>query len=97
MAKASVGGVVVGGHGGVSHKDKEFLDEALNAPAELALDRQWVIKVRATAGQQFPFQPQLGKTPLPRPGMDEGLGLSEEVIDGRCPPGNVDSFVERPV
>ena len=81
MPQAPFGGVVVGWHGRLSHKDKQFLNMAFDASAELALDRQWVIPERAADGQQFPLRPLLDQPPLPRLRMGEVLPQSVELVD----------------
>ena len=78
MAQAPLGGVVVRRNAGLSHKDEQFFDEPLYAPAELALDRRWVVKEGAARFQQRFLQPQLGQTPLAPLGMGEGLRPSIE-------------------
>ena len=42
-----------------------------------------------STGQQFPLQPQLGKTTSPGLRMDEGCRLSVDFVDGLCPPGKL--------
>ena len=78
---------------GFGHEDKEFpvsstgqaLDVALDASAEAGLCRRCVGQVRATDGQQLPFQSQLGGAP-PGLGMGEGFGSGIEPVDGVSPP-----------
>ena len=43
-AQAALGGVVVRGHFRLGHEDEEFLEVLVNAPAQLALDRQRVVQ-----------------------------------------------------
>ena len=57
-------GLLSAGTLGFGHEDEEFLDETLDAPAQLALDRRRVRQERAADGQQLPL-PGLGNTPLP--------------------------------
>ena len=63
--RAAFGRVVVRRHVRFGHEDEEFLDEALDAPAQLALDNRRVRQERAADGQQLPLPGQLGNTPLP--------------------------------
>ena len=63
-AQAALGSVVVRGHFRLGHEDEEFLEVFVNAPAQLALDRQRVVQAGTAEGQQAFFQGQLGGTPL---------------------------------
>ena len=63
-AQAAPGGVVVRGHLRFGHEDEEFLEVLVNAPAQLALDRQRVVQAGTAQGQQAFFQGQLGSAPL---------------------------------
>ena len=80
-AQARLRGVVVRGHGGLGHKNEEFVDVLLNAPAQLALDRRRVFQEGAALGQQLSLQPPLGPLTLPGLGMDEGLGRQVNPVD----------------
>ena len=87
MAPAALGRVVVRWHVRFGHEDEEFLDVALDAPAQLALDRRRVSQERAADGQQLPLLGQLGNTPLPWLVIVEGFGCDIELVDCRGPPG----------
>ena len=94
VAQAALGGVVVRRDFGFGHEDEEFpasstgqaLDVALDASAEAGLCRRCVGQVKATDGQQLPFQSQLGGAPPPGLGMGEGFGSGIEPVDGVSPP-----------
>ena len=91
MAQAALGRVVVRWHVRFGHEDEEFpvsstgqaLDEALDAPAQLALESRRVRQERAADGQQLPLPGQLGNTPLPWLVMIEGFGCDIELVDSR--------------
>ena len=92
MAPAAFGGVVVRRHVRFGHEDEEFLDEALDAPAQLALDRRRVSHERAADGQQLALPGQLGNTPLPGLVMVAGFGCDIELVDCRGPSGQCGVF-----
>ena len=87
MTQAALGGVVVRWHVRFGHEDEEFLDEALDAPTQLALDSRRVSQERAADGQQLALPGQLGNTPLPGLVMVEGFGYDIELVDCRGPSG----------
>ena len=75
------------------HEDEEFLDEALDAPAQLALDSRRVRQERAADGQSLHSSPgQLGNTPLPWLVMVAGFGCDIELVDCRGPSGQCGVF-----
>ena len=92
MAPAALGRVVVRWHVRFGHADEEFLDEVLDAPAQLALDRRRVRQERAADGQQLPLPGQLGNTPLPGLVMVAGFGCDIELVDCRGPSGQCGVF-----
>ena len=96
MAQAALGRVVVRWHVRFGHEDEEFLEEfldvALDAPAQLALDRRRVRQERAADGQQLPLPGQLGNTPLPWLVMVAGFGCDIELVDCRGPSGSAASL-----
>ena len=92
VAQAAFGRVVVRWHFGFGHEDEEFLDVALDASAQLALDRRRVRQERAADGQQLPLPGQLGNTPLPGLVMVAGFGCDIELVDCRGPSGQCGVF-----
>ena len=87
MAPAALGGVVVRGHCWLDHEDEEFLDVALDASAQPARHRRWVIPEGLADVQQLPFQGQLGGALPLGLGMSEGFGRVVNPVDGVGPPG----------
>ena len=83
---------IVRWHVRFGHEDEEFLDEVLDAPAQLALDSRWVRQERAADGQQLPLPGQLGNTPLPWLVMVAGFGCDIELVDCRGPSGQCGVF-----
>ena len=104
MAPAALGRVVVRWHVRLAHEDEEFpvsstgpaLDEALDAPAQLALDSRRVRPERAADGQQLTLSGQLRNTSLPWLVMVAGFGCDIELGDCRGPSAQCGVFgVER--
>ena len=87
MAQAGLGGVVVRRHCWLGQEDEESLDVALDASAQSARQRRWVIPEGLADVQQPPFQRQLGDTSLPWVGMGKGCGLGIAVVDCPSPAG----------
>ena len=85
-------GLLSAGHVRFGHEDEEFLDVALDAPAQLALDSRRVRQERAADGQQLPLPGQLGNTPLPWLVMVAGFGCDIELVDCRGPSGQCGVF-----
>ena len=82
--QAALRSVVVRGHAGGSHEDKQFLDVPLDTPAQVALGGCRVLGVGTALGQQFPLQLLLDPLPLPCLGMGEALGRRVNVMDSLC-------------
>ena len=89
-------GLLSAGTSGSATEDEEFLEEfldvALDAPAQLALDSRRVRQERAADGQQLPLPGQLGNTPLPWLVMVAGFGCDIELVDCRGPSGQCGVF-----
>ena len=81
MAQAALGGVVVRRHVRFGHEDEEFLDVALNAPAQLALDSRRVSQEGLADDQQLPLPGQLSGAPSLCLRMGERPGLDIELMD----------------
>ena len=90
--QAALRSVVVRGHAGGSHEDKQFLDVPLDSSAQVALGGCRVLGVGTALGQQFPLQLLLDPLPLPCLGMGEALGRRVNVMDCRRPPGQLPVF-----
>ena len=88
-AQAALGGVVVRGHFRLGHEDEEFLEVLVNAPAQLALDRQRVVQAGTAEGQQPFFQGQLGDAPLFPRRVTEGRSLAVVPMHGVGPLGQL--------
>ena len=104
-AQAALGGVVVRGHFRFGHEDEEFpvsstgqaLEVLVDAPAQLALNRQRVVQAGTAEGQQAFFQGQLGGAPLfPRSvagsvagSVAEGRSLAIDPMHGVGPLGQL--------
>ena len=86
MAPAALGGVVVRWHVRFGHEDEEFLDVALDAPAQLGLGCRRVVPEGLADGQQLSFQGQLGGAPPLGLGMSAGFGPVVNPVDGVGPP-----------
>jgi hypothetical protein len=96
MPQAPLGGVVLRWHGWVGHKSEQFLDEAFNAPTELAPECQGVIKKGPTQGQHFSSCANWARRPSCAWGVTRVLGLSVELMDCLGPLGQAGVFWVQP-